>query len=116
MTYKEIIMQIYQDGNGLTVHAFDHVKEDLGHFYNVILEKQTAYIAFQNGPVPIHGVNGVTNESLLAILIHRTNVINEQFPCEENKTALDHMQKALESFNARTKNRIQRNVEGKNLL
>lgn len=109
-------MQIYQDGNGLTAHAFDHVKEDLGHFYNVALGKQTAYIAFQNGPVPIHGVNGVTNESLLAILIHRTKILNDMFPCEENRIAIEHMKKALESFESRTKNRIQRNVEGKNLL
>jgi hypothetical protein len=109
-------MLLYQDLNGLMVHAFDHVKEDLGHFYHVILDKQTTSVVFQNGPVPIHGVNGVTNEALLTILIHRTNILNEQFPCEENKVALGHMQKALESFNARTKNRVQRNVEGKNLL
>ena len=109
-------MRIYEDLNGLVVHVFEDIKKDIGHFYHVILQKHIAFITFQHGPVPVHGVNGVTNEALLTILIHRTNVLNEQFPCEENRIALDHMQKALESFNARNKDRIQRNVEGKNLL
>ena len=46
------------------------------------------HVFFQNGPVPENGVNGLTNEALLAILIHRTNILNEQFPCNENSEAI----------------------------
>lgn len=113
-------MQLYQDHNGLTVFNHDHVKEDIGHLYHVMMGKdqlfsQTHCVSFQRGPVPANGVNGLTNESLLAILIHRTKFLNGQFPCEENRVAIEHMEKALQSFEDRTKNRIQRNVEGKNL-
>lgn len=90
-----------------------------GHSYDVLFNKENdplitlAEIRFQNGPVSSCGVNGVTNEDLLVVLIHRTSILNDKFPCEENKVAIEHMQKALGAFNARTVNRIARNVEGK---
>jgi hypothetical protein len=109
-------MQVYKDHNGLIVNNFEQVPQDKGHLYHVFLAESTACVSFQRGPVPNHGVNGLTNECLLAILIHRTRFINDQFPCEENRMAIEHMEKALQSFNDRTNNRIARGVEGKNLL
>lgn len=90
-----------------------------GHDYDVYFNPENnplitlAEIRFQNGPVSSCGVNGVTNEDLLVVLIHRTGILDGKFPCEENKVAIEHMQKALDAFNARTTNRIARNVEGK---
>ena len=57
--------------------------------------------------------HGTTNEELLVILIDRTEYLDGLFPCEENKSALEHMRAALEAFNARTSKRIARGVEGK---
>jgi hypothetical protein len=44
---------------------------------------------------------GTTNEEVLSMLIHRTKVLDEEFPCEENKIAVIKMQEALEAFQKR---------------
>ena len=61
-----------------------------------------------------NGVNGATSEALLAILIHRTKVLNDNFPCDENKRAITYMENALALFEQRTKDRQGRGVEGFN--
>lgn len=48
------------------------------------------------------GHAGTTNEEVLEVLIHRTNVLNAQVPSKYNDAALGFMQKALDAFNART--------------
>jgi predicted transcriptional regulator len=103
---------VYADHNGLEIIADDN---RLGHSYNVMDPSKGARIAvidFQNGAVPANGINGVTNESLLAITIHRTEVLNEQFPCVENEQAISAMKGALAAFEARTADRQKRDVEG----
>ncbi|MDV4239022.1 hypothetical protein [Acinetobacter baumannii] len=59
-------------------------------------------------------MNGITSEALLAILIHRTKILNNNFPCEENKRAITYMENALALFEQRTRDRQQRGVEGLN--
>lgn len=113
---KEAKMQVYKDVNGLTIDNSNVVPSDRGHFYIINLPEKSVALSFQQGPIPNHGVNGVTNESILAVLIHRTTILDEQFPSSFNKEAIEHMKKALQSFENRTKNRINRGVEGKNLL
>lgn len=61
-----------------------------------------ATIAFQRGPEKSVGVNGLTNEVLLAIVIDRL----ERFqagpaPCEENAEALALLEQALGKMAAR---------------
>ncbi len=70
-------------------------------------------IFFQNGPIKEHGVNGVTHEALLAIVIDRLRSFQAgPFPSEDNATALEHCEDALEYLQNRTRNRIARGVEG----
>lgn len=111
---------IYQNQSGLTVYV--ETKEDEGvedghHYeYGHIEESNYAVLGsldFQDGPVPVAGVNGLTNEAALAILIHRTEVLNAKFHSEENDRALFHMKCALDAFDARTARRVARGVEGK---
>jgi len=71
-------------------------------------------IDFQCGPIREVGVNGVQNEHLLAIMIHRTKILNERFPCRENALAITKMEEALMWFEKRTKDRQKRGVEGFN--
>lgn len=74
-------------------------------------------INFQRGPVTEYNpVNGVTNENLLEILIHRTQQLNARFPCRENALALTKMEEALMWFEKRTANRKARGVEGQEVL
>lgn len=70
-------------------------------------------VVFQNGPIKESGVNGVTQESLLAIVIDRLRSFqNGQYSCRENAIALTHCEEALMWLQRRTVARIKRVVEG----
>lgn len=69
---------------------------------------------FQHGGVPENGVNGVTNEALLAIVADRLRCFQAgPYPCKENDRALAHVEWALEQLHARTLEREARGVEGR---
>lgn len=71
-------------------------------------------INFQNGAIVEHGVNGVTQEALLAIVADRLDSFqNGPFACRENEVALEKVQEAIEALHSRTKARMARGVEGK---
>ena len=68
---------------------------------------------FQNGPIKEVGVNGVTHEALLAILIDRMRSFQAgPYSCRENAIALTHLEDALSWLQKRTVARIKRGVEG----
>src|SRR5439155_14188853 len=70
-------------------------------------------ILFQNGPIKEVGVNGLTQEALLAITIDRLRSFqNGPFNCRENAIALTHCETALMWLQRRTIERIKRGVEG----
>lgn len=70
-------------------------------------------ILFQNGAIPEVGVNGVTQEALLAIVIDRLQAFQAgPFSCRENAVALTHCEDALMWLQRRTRARIKRGVEG----
>lgn len=84
-----------------------------GHKYEVVLENGLLLIDFQDGPVKeVGGRNGFQNEELIAILIDRMNVLNAEFPSEENLHAIQSLQTALNALELRTKRREARGVEG----
>lgn len=71
-------------------------------------------IFFQEGLVPEAGTNGVTIESLIAVLIDRLEGFQKgPFPSHHNTTAIYHLNAALDVLNARTSERVARGVEGK---
>lgn len=73
-------------------------------------------ISFQNGPLKENGVNGITNESLLAILIDRAECFMAgPFPSPDTEEALDYFRLAMDALQRRTKERLARGVEGLNL-
>lgn len=72
-------------------------------------------INFQNGPIAEVGVNGVTQEALLAICIDRLRSFQSgPFSCKENSVALTHLETALLWLQKRTMDRMRRGVEGTN--
>ena len=72
-------------------------------------------VKFQNGPINEHGINGVTQEALLVILIDRLRCFqNGPFSNSYNATALVHCEAALDALKARTLERMARGVEGRN--
>lgn len=70
-------------------------------------------LCFQNGPVAEAGVNGITHEALLAILIDRLEHFQAgKYAHPLNAQALAHLSGALAALNARTQERVERGVEG----
>lgn len=61
------------------------------------------------------GPNGISHEALLAILIDRLQCFQKGgFSCRENACALTKLEEALHWLQARTNDRIARQVEGLN--
>jgi hypothetical protein len=72
-------------------------------------------IVFQNGPIKEFGVNGITQEALLAVVIDRLRSFQAgPFSCRDNAVALTHCEDALMWLQRRTRDRIKRGVEGTN--
>lgn len=70
-------------------------------------------VLFQNGPIKEFGVNGVTNEALLTIVIDRLRSFNQgPFQSSDNFSALECCKLALAHLQNRTRDRIARGVEG----
>lgn len=72
-----------------------------------------ANVVFQRGPINEAGLNGVSHEALLAIVIDRLRAFqNGAFACRENATALGHLEAAVSVMHLRTFRRTARAVEG----
>ena len=72
-------------------------------------------VQFQKGPIQENGVNGISNEALLAIVEHRLlGFQSGPFACQENAIALNYVQAAMMSLQKRTRDRMARGVEGTN--
>jgi hypothetical protein len=108
--------RIHTDPNGVAVNAIHTLADGTdvrGHDYQILAGPATVFLNFQCGGVAANGVNGITSEALLAILIDRTQFLNSQFPCDENVRAASAMKEALAQFEARTAARQARGVEGR---
>ncbi|ASD52095.1 hypothetical protein KNT64_gp143 [Pseudomonas phage PspYZU05] len=99
---------VYAEPSGLVVERIALGEYEVHGDNEVLCE-----VYFQNGPIPVNGVNGVTIESLLAISKDRLEELNGKFSCEENEIALDAISAALAALHSRTAKRIARGVEGK---
>ncbi len=104
-----------EPGAGGACHAYvltgmDHTKNP-SVTTSMAMGKQD--VVFQNGPIKEFGVNGVTQEALLAIVIDRLRSFQAGlFACRENAIALTHCEDALMWLQLRTRKRIKRGVEG----
>jgi hypothetical protein len=70
-------------------------------------------ILFQNGPINEKGVNGITQEVLLAIVADRLRSFQAgPYACRENALALTKIEEAMHWLQQRTIARMRRGVEG----
>lgn len=70
-------------------------------------------VLFQNGPILESGVNGVSQEALLAIVIDRLRSFQAgPYSCRENAIALTKIEEAMMWLQKRTRDRLARGVEG----
>ena len=78
-------------------------------------EGNPCYIQFQNGPIAEVGVNGISNEALLAVVEDRLlGFQSGAFACRENAVALTKLQESMMWLQKRTRDRMARGVEGTN--
>jgi hypothetical protein len=89
------------------------------HLYEIATPKEGdsggLTIHFQEGPIGEIGINGITQEALLAIVIDRLRSFQAgPYACRENAIALTHVETALLWLKARTDERRRRGVEGTN--
>jgi hypothetical protein len=84
------------------------------HAYTASLPNGINYrFDFQNGPINEVGVNGLTHEVLLAILVDRMRGFQSgPYACTENALALASLEMAQHYLHSRTRARMERGVEG----
>lgn len=85
-------------------HNFVYVRHDVN----------SISFTLQNGPVKEKGVNGCQVDTLIHAARAILDGFNKQFPCRENSLAITKLEEALHWLDHRTKDRIQRGVEGTN--
>jgi hypothetical protein len=74
------------------------------------------YVKFQNGPIKETGINGISNEALLAIIEDRlVGFQSGPFACRENAIALTKIQEAAMWLQKRTRDRLASGIEGTNV-
>ena len=89
------------------------------HLYQIVLPDGSeagellGEVSFQNGPIAENGINGVTQETLLAIVVDRLRAFQEgDYRCRENALAITHLEEAQHWLAHRTNDRLRRGVEG----
>lgn len=108
-----------EPGQGGACHRYvisgqDHHKNPSWNDWDIEdLAASELTILFQNGPIAEVGVNGITHEAMLAILIDRFEGFQSgKYACEENAAALYHLLCAQTVLQNRTTKRLARGVEG----
>src|SRR5437879_1825439 len=104
----------------LTITADERTQGNASHNYVIRLAPQqksprrNAYlIGFQEGPIQDVGVNGISNEALIAIVIDRMRGFQAgDYKCRENALALTKLEEAMMWLQKRTRDRMARGVEG----
>jgi hypothetical protein len=72
-------------------------------------------VSFQNGPIKEAGINGISGEALIAIVIDRLRSFQSgPYSCRENAVALTKLEESLMWLQKRTRDRLARGVEGTN--
>lgn len=101
LTHKYLMSKntdIYSGGDGGAPHTFYILRKGEDFHPNYAMST----IVFQHGHVSDRGINGITNEDLIAIIIHRLEVFQAgEFSCEENAKAISNLESALLSLNSR---------------
>lgn len=100
-----------EPGAGGANHVYEITGFDPG--VNFVAGLGHITIHFQNGPINENGVNGLTQEALLAIVADRLRSFQAgKFACRENAFALTKVEEAMQWLHARTRGRMVRGVEG----
>jgi hypothetical protein len=107
-------MKVLTEGHKYELANFEN-KEDAGQSLQFIQKEPTKAADAVAGTLDTIS-DGTTNEEVLEMLIDRMNYLQGKFPCKENACCITHLQEGLMWLEKRTRDRIKRNVEGKQLV
>jgi hypothetical protein len=99
----------------IIVTALDQPDHGASHEYAVEIPEAGLIhtIRFQKGPINEAGVNGISNEALMTIVIDRLRGFQSgDLACRETALALTKLEESLLWLNKRTRERLERGVEG----
>lgn len=102
------------------VQAKEMMSQEMQHFITIRNEEDVkgiapiVEIAIQSDPIPEVGVNGIQARDVILYAKNLIEVLNNKFHSIYNDDTLHHLILAIESQDARTRDRENRNVEGKN--
>ena len=97
----------------------DNYKFNAPHHFKVITidGNVVGEVNFQEGAIKEHGVNGVNNEDLIAMVIRRLEGFQDsEFKCRENAIAITKLEESLMWLRKRTQGRENRGVEGTHVV
>ena len=77
-----------------------------------IVNGQDITFSIQSGPVKEEGRNGCDATDLIRYTIGLYKSFNSAHPCRENSITITKLEEALHWQEARTRDRVERNVEG----
>lgn len=81
--------------------------------HDELSDRNPTVIKFQKGPIGEVGVNGISNEALLAIVAHRLECFQSgPYAHHWNAMALESVRGAMSYLHERTRERVERGVEG----
>ena len=101
-------VRVAGEPNSIGVHSEYSISINKREYFNIV---------FQTGNQKEVGINGITNEILLNIVLHRLQEFQASaFDCDENSIAINDIKSALDILKQRTSTRIARGVEGKQIV
>lgn len=108
-----ISFPVTQPLNEKPVSGGDVIPIDPPHGEPLLIQDKVTSLSFQNGPITEVGVNGITHEALIAVLIDRLECF-ERGPYHHyrNEMALKSLREAAHHLAMRTAERMARGVEG----
>lgn len=104
--------QINPLNQGLTITAGEPAPGGASRNYFIGGDTVGVNLTFHTGD-PKDGINGISNEALLVILIDRMEGFQAgAFKSRDNAIALTHLEEALLRMQKRTRDRMSRGIEG----
>lgn len=110
---REVYPEKFNESGAMDHHWFE---KDIRPFNFVYVrhDKNSLSFTLQNGPVKENGINGCQVDTIIETAKIMLEGLNKKFPCRENAVAITKLDEALMWLEKRTKDRIERNVEGTN--
>lgn len=110
--------KVVNDADALVIKVCDMPGQGGANHVYIVKDSFGSFISeleFQNGPIKEYGVNGLTNEALLAIVADRLRSFQKgPYACKANACALTHVEESIMWLQQRTIDRMRRGVEGTN--